>query len=55
MIDHIGSPVSDYARSMRFIWRRWRRSTTASWWKSPRKNMLDPDGHNIEAVCHAPA
>ena len=30
MIDHIGFPVSDYARSKAFYLRRWRRSTTAS-------------------------
>jgi hypothetical protein len=43
MIDHIGFPVSDYERSKAF------------YLKALAPLVLDPDGHNIEAVCHTPA
>ena len=39
MIDHVGFSVSDYARSKAFY--------------EKALMPLDPDGHNIEAVCHA--
>ena len=66
MIDHIGFPVSDYARSKAFY-----ESALAPLGYTLHNGapglrpqyhpnyygafVLDPDGHNVEAVCHAPA
>ena len=43
MIDHVGFKVSDYATSKAFYQR-----------VLARAFVIDPVGHNIEAVCHAP-
>jgi hypothetical protein len=41
-LDHIGLDVSDYARSKAF------------YEAALAPLVLDPDGNNVEAVCHAP-
>jgi hypothetical protein len=40
MLDHIGFGVSDFARSKAFY---------PNYYGA---FVLDPDGHNVEAVCH---
>jgi catechol 2,3-dioxygenase-like lactoylglutathione lyase family enzyme len=46
MIDHTGLNVSVYARSKAFCLKALPNYYGAF--------VLDPDGHNIEAVCHEP-
>jgi hypothetical protein len=56
MIDHTGLTVSDVAKSMAFY-----REDNGAPGLRPHYHshyygafVLDPDGHNVEAVCHAP-
>ena len=77
MIDHVGFPVSDYARFKAFYEKALGalgytliKEVQQDAHDSPAAGfgirahyhpnyygafVLDPDGHNIEAVCHAPA
>jgi catechol 2,3-dioxygenase-like lactoylglutathione lyase family enzyme len=69
MIDHIGIPVGNIARATEFylkalaplgISRAARTTALPACVPTTHANyygafVLDPDGHNIEAVCHAPA
>jgi catechol 2,3-dioxygenase-like lactoylglutathione lyase family enzyme len=48
VIDHIGIAVADYQRSKAF----YERALAPDYYGA---YVLDPDGHNIEAVCHQPA
>jgi catechol 2,3-dioxygenase-like lactoylglutathione lyase family enzyme len=42
-LDHVGLDVSDYARSKAFN----EKALAGAF-------VLDPDGNNVEAVCHTP-
>ena len=63
MIDHIGFPVSDYARAKAFYKVALAAGGRDNGAPGLRPHyhahyygafVLDPDGHNIEAVCHKP-
>jgi catechol 2,3-dioxygenase-like lactoylglutathione lyase family enzyme len=74
MLDHVGIPVSDYARSLAFYTQAlapldaFHAAALAAGGKDngapglrPHYHpdyygafVLDPDGHNVEAVCHLP-
>ena len=52
MLDHVGVPVSDFEQSKRFSTRKPSPRLATSYYGA---FVLDPDGNNIEAVCHEPA
>ena len=71
MLDRVGIPVSDYARSKDFYLRTFAPLGYAALKAGAKDNgppglrphyhanyygafVLDPDGHNVEAVCHLP-
>ena len=63
MIDHTGVVVSDFDRSKRFYTSALAAGGTDNGAPGLRPHyhpyyygafVRDPDGHNIEAVCHAP-
>ncbi len=57
MLDHVGIRVSDYARSKAF-YDRALAPLGVVLLMEPAPGVggyvLDPDGNNVEAVCHAP-
>ena len=64
MLDHIGFPVADFARSKAFYDAALKAGATDNGPPGLRPHyhanyygafVLDPDGHNIEAVSHMPA
>ena len=63
MIDHVGFSVSDYPRAKAFYQTALAAGAKDNGAPGLRPHyhanyygafVLDPDGHNIEAVCHAP-
>ena len=63
ILDHVGVTVTDFAKSRRFYAAAIAAGGTDNGAPGLRPHyhpnyygafVLDPDGHNIEAVCHAP-
>jgi catechol 2,3-dioxygenase-like lactoylglutathione lyase family enzyme len=56
ILDHIGATVADFAKSRAFCAAALAPGLRPHYHPNHHGAfVLDPDGHNIEAVCHAPA